>query len=471
MKGKKLYSLLPAEFILPDSVDFDRKVIGRSAENIPFIYWPDNVPCIEANAWMLSLIKQGLSTRNRGGTLAEYAKNISPLIRFCHQNDLNFTQLSDNYFRLFIKRLMARNTLGEQVRTSNEVLKIGRKCISFLFFVAYFHSIKSMIGEKNCNITVIEKEFRISQGKGKKPILQFCWHHDSFPSADPVRRRHPISRDVVNALKVQATKVEDRKLRERKELMLACLEQTGGRRAEVANLRVSDIEKAVRDGGSGPLLRMLTLKKKQSKPEYREVPVPRAFIQQAAKYLDTRRRIVREAMRMAKNRGQIFINHDYLFVSHTTGKPLSIDTITTEVHKLCVDAGVKDKPGHPHLFRHAYITEKLKAIICQYDIANKDDFRKALFDVDAFKLELQQWTGHSNIRSLEGYIDLAFNELSHMEKVYNAIRLGSAVSVTLDRISSLQSSIADGAPAPIVLGELEELVLALREDINQAITD
>lgn len=465
MQIKKLYNLLPSGFELTHHISFDGTVRGHNAENLPFMYWPKNVPCIEANAYMLHLFHRGLSRRNRGGTIAEYAKNISPLIRFCHSQSkpLNFTDLTDNTFTLFINSLQVRNALGQVQRSSNQVLTIGRTCIDFLRFLSGFNDHPSLIGPRNCSITVVERvvTLKLSHGKQKKNIV---WQHDSFPSPDPFKERHPISSDVVSTLKAEAQRLADRGLRNRTELLLACFEQTGARRGEVASIRVKDVENASTEGGSTPMLKILTLKQKTTGETYRLIPVPRIFIQQAMKYIQRQRR------RVIRNTIGIQNDHGYMLISHTTGKKLSEDTLTTELSRLCASAGISDQPGHPHLFRHAYITQKFKAIILQHDIANKDEFRKALLNTDAFKQQLQQWTGHSQLSSLDTYIDLAFAELSHMDKVYNAVQLTAAVNVVINRLESLKQDTKNGnVPIHELLIELEDLVNAFKYDINNTI--
>jgi len=461
MMHEQLFRLLPDDALLPDFVDiFSGEVHMLKANKLPFIYWPDSYPCIEANAYMLSLLRRGLSRRGRGGTIAEYAKNISPLLRYCHQNKYSFTDLTDNSFTHFIRGLQTRNAFGAQKRKCNEVIKIGRKCIDFLRFISRFHNDDRFIGSKHCRITIEEREVRIKQKKGKNPIVKKYWSHGSFPDPDPIQKRHPISNDVTQKLKEEARKVADRGIRARHELMIACLEETGGRRTEVTRIKVEDIEAADRQTGSAPLLHLRTAKKGND----RDTPVPRTFIQQAIKYIQRhRRRIIRNTIGTTND-------HGYLLISHTRGTRLTDDTITTEVSKLCFKAGVSDKPGHPQLFRHAYITQKMKAIILQHDLNNKDDFRKALLNAEAFKLQLQQWTGHKSIDSLDTYIDLAFAELSHMEKSYNAIALGDSVRIVLDRIESFKSDLTRVEPREI-LDEIEEMLEAFKDDIENAIGD
>lgn len=462
MYKKKLYNLLPEGFELPNYINFDNKVIPLDAGNTPFMYWPDGIPCIEANHYMIVLLHKGFSRRNRGGTLATYAKNISSLIRFCHQNNWNFTDLDNNSFTIFINGLLARNALGQLVRTSNQVLVIGRACIDFFRVVQYLHGMNSFIGEKGCAITVEEHEFKISLGNGKFKT-RWVWSHDSFPSQSPKRTNHPISNEVVDKLKTEGGRIADKSRKARTELMIACFEQTGGRRGEVADIRVKDIKEANQQKGSAPMLKILTLKKGKLKESYRLVPVPRAFLQQAMKYIQRhRRRVIRNTIGFGKD-------HGFLLISHTKGTRLTDDTLTTQVSNLANAAGVGNFPSHWHLFRHAYITQKLKAIILQHNIANKDQFRKSLLNTEAFKQQLQQWTGHSDLSSLDPYIDLAFAELSNMAKSYSAVNLGAAVGLVKDRLNSLKADIKAGnTTSSELMTELEELINGFQEDIEAA---
>lgn len=457
VSNKQLFSLLSADFILPAHVDERGKVNMREAGETPFIYWPNYVPCYEANAYMLSQWRQGKSRRNRGGTLAEYAKNITPLIRFCFCNSIGMIDMTDNIFALFIRGLQSKVENGELQRSSNAVIKIGRKCIDFLIFIGELHDNTDFIGESNCRITVTQREIK-KQRTGKRALVRKYWDHADLPDPDPIRKKLPISPTVVHAIKNEINKVEDKGLRLRKALMIACFEQTGGRRFEVSHIQVKDVEKASISYGGAPLLSMITVKGGNN----REVPVPRTFIEQAVRYIKRIRRQIIRATIGAKN------DHGFLFISHTTGKPLKPDTITTELHQLCSAAGINNQPGHAHLFRHAYITQKFVAAIQHYELSNSDEFRKALLSTSKLKLDIQQWTGHKNTESLDIYIDLAFNEMTHMSRVYNSISLGSAVGIALDRVDCLKVDLAAGKSVTEVLNDFESLLRSFKSDIGDS---
>lgn len=58
----------------------------------------------------------------------------------------------------------------------------------------------------------------------------------------------------------------------------------------------------------------------------------------------------------------------------------------------------------------------------EYDSENKDSLRAALINPIAIMQQVQQWTGHMRIESLERYIHLAFRDISKLdEKVLSAL--------------------------------------------------
>lgn len=87
MAKKQLVNIIKGEFEIWDYYShINAELNTRSAKDIPFIRWPDRIPCIEANLFMLSQFNLMLSRRVKGGTLRTYAYNISNLLRFCFLN-------------------------------------------------------------------------------------------------------------------------------------------------------------------------------------------------------------------------------------------------------------------------------------------------------------------------------------------------------------------------------------------------
>lgn len=465
MSKRQLVSIIKGEFEIWDYYShISAELKTRSIKDIPFIRWPNRLPCIEANLFMLSQFNKSLSRRVKGGTLRTYAFNLSHLLRFCFDSQINIIDLTEGRFTLFIRGLQAEKTsMGDRVRTNNQVIKIGRTCIDFLRFVADFHAVENFIGQENFNaIKVEEKEFKIVPEDSKKPIIKYYWQHNSFPSPDNKNKRHPISDDAVKALKKVIRSQIDSKLMKRNLCLFQAYEQTGGRRTEIAMLKVSDVKKAYESELECPMLRLQTLKRKDQN-SFRQVPVPWIFIDNLMDYISTnRRRIIRKTIGIGND-------HGYLFISHTTGKPLTPDTISTYMNNWRAESGVEDQ-AFVHLIRHAYITEKLKCIILEHNLENKDQFRKSLLNTERFKMQLREWTGHTNLSSLDTYIDLAFADLAGVNHTYTAVTLKSSVEVVKDRLDMLKTDTKNSHKTTTeIFNEVDRIIAAFEVDINRSL--
>ena len=450
MSNGLVKKLSPA-FILPDHVNEKGHVTNRNASKVPYVHWPNKEPCYEANAWMLRKWKTGNikhTRRDDGGTLRTYAGNISHLLRYCYANHIALSDLTDNTFKLFMQGLQAeKNENGKHTRQSNQVLAIGRKCIEFLVFVGDLSGNTSLIGEHGCQIEAYKKTRQVPYGKRGKTKAETSWTHASFPGSSPTIKKLPISKQVVQALKDECNNTEKKFLRLRAELAIACYEQTGDRRFEVEELKVEDFINASNSDGSPVLLKMHTAKTRKDEAD-RFVPVPRAFINQAMRYIRVvRTPLIRETIGAARD-------HGYLFVSSLTGNQLSSSMFNKELTNLAARAGIADQPNSPHLFRHAYITQKFIVAIESYDLENQDAFRKALLSTSKLKSDLQQWTGHKDIGSLDHYIDYAFNEITQMGKIYDQMHLAASVGIIKDELKSIMHQMSKATR----LAEVKELI-------------
>uniref|UniRef100_UPI001F223628 site-specific integrase n=1 Tax=Vibrio anguillarum TaxID=55601 RepID=UPI001F223628 len=106
--------------------------------------------------------------------------------------------------------------------------------------------------------------------------------------------------------------------------------------------------------------------------------VPHLLLSMIADYVKVRKK----AMRQKK------VQHDYLFISLTTGQPLFAGSWITYMNAWKKELGIEGEL-HPHLWRHAFITDKLKELIlASKEVNAKDDFRKHLLHTQTFKMQL-----------------------------------------------------------------------------------
>lgn len=461
MHKHKLYNLTAENFKFPFYVDRKHSVKTISAQNIPMLKWPDGHWCLEANLYMLELYHRGLSRKNRGGTLLAYAANISHLIRFCRNNLIDFKSLSDNEFTFFIKTLQGerRAKSSEMARDANSVIAIGRNCLDFLISVGRFHCQEGFIGP-TCRIRASQKEIEIqTETRGKKgKITRKFWHHHSFPTADVKKRRLPISSTNVdklrNAVLGASTSIFQRK---RRYVMIKLLEITGGRRSEVAGLTVDSVKTAAKM--SEPMLKLMTAKRPGGKDEFRYIPIARHDVEFLLEFIEkNRRHIVRKSVGLDSDDG-------YVLISETTGKNLKPNTITQEVHILAKAAGIVEQVC-PHLFRHRFIAKLFVALIEQHSIENVDDFRRSLLDSESMKQKIQQWTGHSNVKSLDIYINLAFDEISNFKKTYNLVNAGRVLDSFRGTLAQFKEELKGGISIYDAHLQLSKIIDGLEIDLE-----
>lgn len=434
---------------------FDGKLVFRKPLDIPFVTYSDHTPCYEVNAYIHSLIVRNL----KSDTIRGYAHDIIHLAHFLEKQPLlsRFSQLTDATFTLFVQSLQVERTpFGELKRNNNSVRKIAHTCLDFLLFVQSFHDLSSFIGkDKGNSIQILEKHYKRKQEGYKGFIEGVTISHSAVPSKDEITKRHPVSSD--DALRVwEYIKTQESKDKRRRDMALyTSMEQLGARVSELHFIKMTDYEEARRTG----MLTLTTLKRKDDNTT-RKVPVPHLLLSVIADYIKVRKKVMRKKK----------VQHDYLFISLKTGHRLSADSWTTYMNQWKKELGIEGEL-HPHLWRHAFITDKLKELILTTkEVNNKDDFRKHLLHTQTFKMQLQQWTGHTNLSSLDIYIDLAFADINGYTEVYNAVSLKASVDLAKRQVELLREQVARKELTTMAaLSEFEGLLEAFQSDIDKSI--
>jgi integrase len=207
---------------------------------------------------------------------------------------------------------------------------------------------------------------------------------------------------------------------------------------------------------------MHTLKRKDDQTT-RHVPIPHTLVTDIAQYMKYRRKIMKKKGLTGDK------EHGFLFISTKTGEPFKADSWTTYLNRWKKELGIEGE-FHPHLYRHAFITNKLIEIIQQHeDVTNADDFRKHLLNAETFKLQLREWTGHTQLHSLDTYIHLAFAKIRGYAKAYSAVALSASVGIVEDQLSRIEKQIQDKElNSTEALASLKSTIHAFGLDIKQA---
>ncbi|MEZ8437888.1 tyrosine-type recombinase/integrase [Vibrio splendidus] len=442
-------------FELWSHLGLDGKLIFSEPLDIPFVTYSNHVPCHEANAYIHQMMLIG----HKRDTIRGFTHHIIHLVHFIEKQPMlsRFSQLTDATFTLFVQSLQAERTpLGELKRKNNTIRTIAHTCLDFLKFVQDFHDLSAFIGkDKGNSIQIIEKHYKrkLEGYKGHSEGIQVT--HTAVPTKDEIKKRHPVSED--DALRVwEFIKTQKSKDKRRRDMALyTAMEQLGARVSELHLIKMSDYEEARHTG----MLTLTTLKRKDGNTT-RKLPVPHLLLSVIADFIKVRKKVMRKKK----------VQHDYLFISLKTGQCLSADSWTTYINLWKKELGIEGEL-HPHLWRHAFITDKLKELIlATKEVNDKDDFRKHLLHTQTFKMQLQQWTGHTNLSSLDVYIDLAFADIHGYTEVYNAVYLKSSVDLAKRQIELLEEQIARKELTPTAaLAEMKKLLAAFQTDIDKSI--
>lgn len=406
-----------------------------AAGAVPLPKWPDGRWCHEVALFLGKATRGNLSRFSKGGTLRTYVNNLSHLVRFCWRKNCPFDELNDSIFTAFIQGLTKEKEKdgleSKDVRNANTVCNIGRRSLDFLSFVGELHGIDGFLDGSGGHIKAEKRAIAVGSHNSRSRKLVYYWHHHSFPEPVPVEKRHLIGIDYVSRLRRAAvTCGSEPFVMQRRLVMLRVLEATGGRRSEIALITVGDIEEAL--ATEGPFLKLYSAKKMgmdKSKNPHRFVKVTFNDLEYIRRYIEVfRAPLIERTLSGSKD-------HGYLLISETSGTPIRDTTITGEVRTLRIAAKITGK-AHPHLFRHRFVTIRLKDLILSHKLANRSEF-ELKFKMAGFMKEVAEQTGHKSLGTLDHYIDWAFIELSGED--------GAASNhVDLARVAaSVESSVAE----------------------------
>lgn len=437
----KIYSLTEQSFRLPFSLRGRGVLEFVEANNIPKIFWPDGNWNVPANLYMLKLFYDGHSRLHNGGTLATYANQLAPLIRYIWLNNLNFHTLSDKRFCKFIKGLRSEKhheASGIPKRNEDTVIAIGRRSLDFLAFVGKLYNGITGLGTDQ-RIKAEKREFKLQLGESSygsiSTVITNYWHHHSFPEPSGPKKRNAIATDVIKKLKTAVHFVSPSSyIKKRRYVMLLLLEITGGRRSEVASLKVPAVYKAMKM--AEPMLELESVKQGGNKTTLRLIPVTRTDIKFIIEYIEKNRSVIADKKLHANS------DHDYLLVSERTGLPLKPNTVTQEVSILRAAADIPER-AHPHMFRHRFITKMFVSFITNHEVKDKEEFRSRILNMDHYKRKILEFTGQKRIESLDHYIDLAFDEYFEIDRVEKRVRETLEIEAIKRAIDQLKLDVND----------------------------
>ncbi|KWS74364.1 integrase [Pseudomonas savastanoi pv. fraxini] len=465
--SKKMYTLL-GEHKTFGSFSVDR-ILMRDATNISFMSWPNGSPCIIGNLYMLTLFNRkgrggghGLSRSGQGGgTMGDYAAKLSQLLRRCYRDARDPIRMNDGDFADYIEELRTEpspTNPSRKKRTEDSISEVGRVWLDFLGFVGRIHGYEDFVSPEG-RIRAEQKTFVFVDHAGNKSNRNFLTHH-SFGPPSRKKSRNPITNEQIILLKETSRKSNDTNfVKTRRSLLIDVLTDTGARRSEIPNLTIDDIERA--KAMPTPTLSMTTLKR-GDEVFIREVPVHPSMLQLLDTFIQKQRRNIMKKFLTGKK------DHRFLFVSETTGKPLTSKTLYNEIANLRDLAGIESQTC-PHMFRHRYVTEYFIDFIKQHQINNADDFRRTLLlDITIFKEKVMKFTGHLTPASIDTYLHLALEALSEYSTTVTSIYVKRAMDGYFRREKELRQRLQEGMTVDEYLVELDLIQSMYKDDLKVA---
>ncbi|MFA0178073.1 site-specific integrase, partial [Vibrio lentus] len=181
-----------------------------------------------------------------------------------------------------------------------------------------------------------------------------------------------------------------------------------------------------------------------------------------SQYAEVRKRIMKK----------FSVKHDFLFISLNDGHPFSKTSWTTYINSWGRELGIVGKVS-PHLWRHARFTNwMIERILTSQEINSKDDFKKNILHTQQFKKELQQYSGHKLISSLDNYLNLAWEQLHGYKEVYSAASLKTAVDTMQEQMDYLEQRI-DRKELSVVqaLQDMKSAMFAFKKDVAASVSN
>jgi integrase len=433
MKTGQLHTYASKDFKIYRATDSNGKAVTFNAGKKPLLTWPDGHWCMEVSHYLTRCVRQSLSMADRGGTLGTYAFGLSHIVRYAFSNRCDFIDFTDSHFSLFVRSLCAekvmKNGALERARDDNTVIELGRLTLDFLSVVGDLHGRPQLVGEDGI-IKVHRKINFVKNGSGQKKIAVKSWTHPSFPKPAARKKRRPISDDYICKLRAAILSMGGSNfMRRRRFVLLRCLEKTGGRRIEIAQLKVSDVKAAFECAkrGEKPFIKMATFKKR-SKMEHRYIPLNSLELNMLMEFIKF---YLGPVLLKTKQ------SHDYIFVDENTGLPIAANTITNEVSEMRKTAGIQGKAS-PHLFRHKYITDLMKGFIMEFKISDKNAFLDLSKKMGSLKERVLNYTGHADVSSLDDYIDYAFMDVEEMDELEQRVDIQNLAESSDTAIAELR---------------------------------
>lgn len=451
--------------------------------------WPNGTPCILAELYLFDKSQTVSFSDKDGGTLGNYARNITHLVRYCFSKKVDFRDLKhSNIDELVHELCIETDVYNDRSRNNNTVKSIIATSINFLVWIQNNIATDRLIvgvDDVNSRHQIKLKTETYTTPKGHQTV------HNVFPMKVPRSTTSPVtpistpnitrlwdtlestkgSYNVSNKLHALFNKKQQSDhleyMHKRRELQLILLEATGLRPQELVTIPCkSNIDLLKRCQLAIP-----TLKRRDGK--IRTIPIPRNIAMKIEIFINSHRKKL--AQRLIDSGAVQSANEidDVLYLNAENGKEVLPDAAYQDFRRLTVKAGIKQK-NCQKMFRHRFITNMVKLHLIGFMDKNPLKTRHIVTDSDYRTIlkKVSTFTGHKSPDSLMHYIDLAWEELDAFSYTYevkelqdrlkNVFYITNELKGDLNTLSRKQLNKSTVEKLNLKLNEIQELATNFR---------
>lgn len=459
---------------LPDYVDYRKERSHlKHKKSVTLLRWPNGKPCTLINLWILEL-----ASKSTGQSLRQYSSNITPYIKYCYKNNLNFTDTADADLHELVEDLVnARDAKHPDrfVRDNNTVRAIMATVIELLRWLEA--NIRTR--HEQCLIGTEDKNAKITIERLINPVTKRSfYHHPSIPvdvSEQNDKRAMPdsfieaieneISRLLLNATTEQALpqarfvsqdlfKAQQEYLYSRRLFMNWSMKNTGLRPGELIAIPTPPLLNIYKTRD----LQIPTLKRRLEPPPIRHFRINLPGCGQVSRYLTARTTLLKALI----SNGIEPLHQDSLFLTQQ-GTPLSAASLAKDFSRLAIGAGLGDERVCLSMYRHRFITIEILIHLrelLETDKPNKEILSEAL--IRTICERIRKKIGHGSPSSMWHYFDAAFDLLDFWGSIDAALDHISDLDDIKDQLRRLNHLMErDGASE-----EQKNMVTSLQEQID-----
>ncbi|EJG0888031.1 TPA: tyrosine-type recombinase/integrase [Vibrio parahaemolyticus] len=468
MKSKKqLYTFIPdVEF--PSVLRFDGntgEVLTNKdiSKGVYLFHWPDGTTCFPIEMYLAYLVseREVTITKEDGGTVGTYASSLSHLARYCYQHNVEFWELTTSHIDELISELVAEKKFDGLTRARNNdtiTRIILPKCVAFLKWFQTEHCpAQYLIGvdapkkRYQIKLKVVQKRGRNGRNFGPSEV---------FPTSLPTsanKPKAPIAASVIkrlwdtlndtreemqlNSRLSQLFDKEDQKehlnyMYHRRRIQLELLEATGLRPKELVRIPYSSNVEHIESAR----LEIPTYKREEAR--FRIIPIERSVAMRLDLFMSVHREnLINRLLKydLISNESEV---DDIIYLAPDTGKSVKQSAAYMDFKRLSQRANIEVK-NCQSMFRHRFATNMVKLHLISFmdknPLKNLHNFNDK--DYETILKKVATFTDHKDPKSLNEYIDLAWEELDVFEYAYEVKNLHSRFNAITKLVSDMRKQI------------------------------